>query len=265
MLAGAASGESCSATPTSSSAAAARAASSCSIPGSVGLPFDGDARAAYAMAHDDGSIEHRRSPTTSDARSMRSSSVSATRRGRSARSPDSATRDPDGGHARARIDVPRRSAWYRTNTFRHRVFPPERLAEHSARRPCRCACPRATRRARSDRSSSSWRRLRARGSSTRWWSSTTPPTAPARSPAASAPRSTIRTSLLARARTGARQGRRDVARRWRAHRRARLLPRRRLRGVRAPLRLRPARAAAVRRRRSRSSRASTAARSGSAR
>ena len=29
-------------------------------PGSVGLPLDGDARAAYALAHDDGSIEHRR-------------------------------------------------------------------------------------------------------------------------------------------------------------------------------------------------------------
>jgi diadenosine tetraphosphatase ApaH/serine/threonine PP2A family protein phosphatase len=29
-------------------------------PGSVGLPFDGDTRAAYAIAHDDGSVEHRR-------------------------------------------------------------------------------------------------------------------------------------------------------------------------------------------------------------
>jgi len=29
-------------------------------PGSVGLPLDGDALAAYAVAHDDGSIEHRR-------------------------------------------------------------------------------------------------------------------------------------------------------------------------------------------------------------
>jgi diadenosine tetraphosphatase ApaH/serine/threonine PP2A family protein phosphatase len=29
-------------------------------PGSVGLPLDGDARAAYALAHDDGSVEHRR-------------------------------------------------------------------------------------------------------------------------------------------------------------------------------------------------------------
>ncbi len=29
-------------------------------PGSVGMPFDGDTRAAYAIAHDDGSIEHRR-------------------------------------------------------------------------------------------------------------------------------------------------------------------------------------------------------------
>jgi diadenosine tetraphosphatase ApaH/serine/threonine PP2A family protein phosphatase len=29
-------------------------------PGSVGLPLDGDARAAYALAHADGSIEHRR-------------------------------------------------------------------------------------------------------------------------------------------------------------------------------------------------------------
>jgi diadenosine tetraphosphatase ApaH/serine/threonine PP2A family protein phosphatase len=29
-------------------------------PGSVGLPLDGDARAAYALAHVDGSIEHRR-------------------------------------------------------------------------------------------------------------------------------------------------------------------------------------------------------------
>jgi diadenosine tetraphosphatase ApaH/serine/threonine PP2A family protein phosphatase len=29
-------------------------------PGSVGMPFDGDPRAAYAVLHDDGSIEHRR-------------------------------------------------------------------------------------------------------------------------------------------------------------------------------------------------------------
>ena len=29
-------------------------------PGSVGMPFDGDPRAAYALVHDDGRIEHRR-------------------------------------------------------------------------------------------------------------------------------------------------------------------------------------------------------------
>ena len=29
-------------------------------PGSVGMPFDGDPRAAYALAHEDGRIEHRR-------------------------------------------------------------------------------------------------------------------------------------------------------------------------------------------------------------
>jgi diadenosine tetraphosphatase ApaH/serine/threonine PP2A family protein phosphatase len=29
-------------------------------PGSVGFPFDGDDRAAYALLHDDGSVEHRR-------------------------------------------------------------------------------------------------------------------------------------------------------------------------------------------------------------
>jgi diadenosine tetraphosphatase ApaH/serine/threonine PP2A family protein phosphatase len=29
-------------------------------PGSVGFPFDGDDRAAYALMHDDGSLEHRR-------------------------------------------------------------------------------------------------------------------------------------------------------------------------------------------------------------
>jgi diadenosine tetraphosphatase ApaH/serine/threonine PP2A family protein phosphatase len=29
-------------------------------PGSVGMPFDGDPRAAYALEHDDGRIEHRR-------------------------------------------------------------------------------------------------------------------------------------------------------------------------------------------------------------
>lgn len=29
-------------------------------PGSVGLPFDGDPRAAYALVHDDGRLEHRR-------------------------------------------------------------------------------------------------------------------------------------------------------------------------------------------------------------
>ena len=29
-------------------------------PGSVGMPFDGDPRAAYALLHDDGTVEHRR-------------------------------------------------------------------------------------------------------------------------------------------------------------------------------------------------------------
>lgn len=29
-------------------------------PGSVGMPFDGDPRAAYALIHDDGTVEHRR-------------------------------------------------------------------------------------------------------------------------------------------------------------------------------------------------------------
>jgi diadenosine tetraphosphatase ApaH/serine/threonine PP2A family protein phosphatase len=29
-------------------------------PGSVGMPFDGDLRAAYALVHDDGQVEHRR-------------------------------------------------------------------------------------------------------------------------------------------------------------------------------------------------------------
>ncbi|WP_053225859.1 metallophosphoesterase family protein [Solirubrobacter soli] len=29
-------------------------------PGSVGMPFDGDTRAAYALVHDDGTVEHRR-------------------------------------------------------------------------------------------------------------------------------------------------------------------------------------------------------------
>ena len=29
-------------------------------PGSVGMPFDGDPRAAYALVHDDGELEHRR-------------------------------------------------------------------------------------------------------------------------------------------------------------------------------------------------------------
>jgi diadenosine tetraphosphatase ApaH/serine/threonine PP2A family protein phosphatase len=29
-------------------------------PGSVGMPFDGDPRAAYALIHDDGTLEHRR-------------------------------------------------------------------------------------------------------------------------------------------------------------------------------------------------------------
>jgi predicted phosphodiesterase len=31
-------------------------------PGSIGMPFDGDHRAAYALLHDDGAIEHRRLP-----------------------------------------------------------------------------------------------------------------------------------------------------------------------------------------------------------
>ena len=29
-------------------------------PGSVGMSFDGDQRAAYALVHDDGRVEHRR-------------------------------------------------------------------------------------------------------------------------------------------------------------------------------------------------------------
>ena len=40
--------------------AARRAAIELINPGSVGMPFDGDPRAAYALVHDDGTIEHRR-------------------------------------------------------------------------------------------------------------------------------------------------------------------------------------------------------------
>lgn len=35
-------------------------------PGSVGMPFDGDPRAAYALLHDDGRVEHRRVAYDSD-------------------------------------------------------------------------------------------------------------------------------------------------------------------------------------------------------
>jgi hypothetical protein len=31
-------------------------------PGSVGMPFDGDQRAAYALVHEDGAVEQRRVP-----------------------------------------------------------------------------------------------------------------------------------------------------------------------------------------------------------
>jgi diadenosine tetraphosphatase ApaH/serine/threonine PP2A family protein phosphatase len=40
-------------------------------PGSVGMPFDGDPRAAYAIVHDDGSIEHRRVPYDHEASAAR--------------------------------------------------------------------------------------------------------------------------------------------------------------------------------------------------
>ena len=69
----------------------------------------------------------------------------------------------------------------------------------------------------------------------------------------------------ARAGARARQGRRDVARAARPHRRGHLLPGRRLRALRRAFRLRAARAGPVPARRSRSSRASTAVPSGSAR
>ena len=35
-------------------------ASSSSTPARVGMPFDGDPRAAYALVHPDGAVEHRR-------------------------------------------------------------------------------------------------------------------------------------------------------------------------------------------------------------
>ena len=49
-----------SATSTSPSIASARTRSSSSRPGAVGIPLDGDHRAAWALMHDDGRIERRR-------------------------------------------------------------------------------------------------------------------------------------------------------------------------------------------------------------
>ena len=49
-----------SATSTSPSSASARTGSSSSRPGAVGIPLDGDHRAAWALMHDDGRIERRR-------------------------------------------------------------------------------------------------------------------------------------------------------------------------------------------------------------
>ena len=40
-------------------------------PGSVGMPFDGDPRAAYAVVHDDGTIEHRRVAYDHEASALR--------------------------------------------------------------------------------------------------------------------------------------------------------------------------------------------------
>ena len=55
-----ASGGSCSATPTCSSAACVTDGIELVNPGSVGLPLDGDHRAAYALVLDDGSLALRR-------------------------------------------------------------------------------------------------------------------------------------------------------------------------------------------------------------
>jgi predicted phosphodiesterase len=40
-------------------------------PGSVGMPFDGDRRAAYAVVRDDGTVEHRRVEYDTDASAAR--------------------------------------------------------------------------------------------------------------------------------------------------------------------------------------------------
>ncbi len=57
---GRASAQSCSATPICSSVAPVPDGVELVNPGSVGMPFDGDQRAAYALVREDGSLEHRR-------------------------------------------------------------------------------------------------------------------------------------------------------------------------------------------------------------
>ena len=60
LLAGVRSRASSSGTPTCRSGGSTTGGIELVNPGSVGFPFDGDQRAAYALVHDDGRVEHRR-------------------------------------------------------------------------------------------------------------------------------------------------------------------------------------------------------------
>ena len=108
-------------------------------PGSVGMPFDGDTRAAYALVHDDGAIEHRRVDYDHAASAARVRERFGARLGRRRRAPHRAGRDggltPDSAAASARL----RRRW---RPHARAVRPPLRVrrarhgpARRAARRP----------------------------------------------------------------------------------------------------------------------------------
>ena len=119
-------------------------------PGSVGMPLDGDPRAAYALVHDDGRSSSAGWSTTATRRSGRCASGSETSHGRGARSGGCT---PTSRRDATLIDVGAAPTWYRSNTFRHGEFPLERLAEQRDTTVSVCLPARNEAR-RSDRSSS---------------------------------------------------------------------------------------------------------------
>ena len=222
-----ASGVSCSATPICQFRRTARGRRRAVNPGSVGMPFDGDPRAAYAIVREAARLEHRRVAYDHEASAARGgASVSVTPPGpcaasgrlRTARACWSAGRPGRRAPGTVRVAIlpscwrcrSARASWHRSNTFAHAT---SRRSASPPSAPDRLDLPAGAQRGADDRPDPRAAGAAARAGRRRSDRRRRPLDRRHRRDRALARRRGPRPGAAdAGARTGARQGRRDVAR-----------------------------------------------------